>query len=751
MSDCCSRHNHEKVLPPTAAKYFCPMCPGVESDKPGTCPKCGMALERNHAFVEAKAYTCPMHPEVQEDHPGNCPKCGMALELAAGGEDEEDPELKSMQLRFIVGLVFALPVFLLAMSEHFSSLRLLAPTTSAWVQFVLSTPVVLWCGWPFFERGVRSVITMHLNMFTLIALGTGSAYLFSVFVLLFPHLLPHHFQHGGMAPVYFEAAAVIIVLVLLGQVLELRARAGTGAAIRALLGLAPNTAHLIQDGAESDVELGAVHPGDTLRVKPGEKVPVDGVVLEGKSAVDESMVTGEPMPVAKEANSRITGGTVNGSGSFLMKAERVGADTLLSQIIEMVSQAQRSRAPIQKLADVVAGWFVPAVMLAAVITFIVWFFFGPEPALTFAFVNAVAVLIIACPCALGLATPMSIMVAVGRGARAGILVKDAEALEALASIDTIVLDKTGTVTEGKPRITAQQAWGISGDALLSLAAGLESASEHPLAGAVIAEARAKNLEAVPVDDFQSITGRGVKGHVQGDEALIGNRAFLAESGVAGLEQGDAHSAEWQMEGRTVLWVAAQGRLVGLLGLSDPLKATSKEAIATLHRLGLKVSLLTGDQRIPAERIARELNIDDLIAEASPESKQATIARHQKAGRKVAMVGDGVNDAPALAAADVGVAMGTGTAVAMESAGVTLVRGDLRSLAQAIILSRAALRNIKQNLFFAFIYNALGVPIAAGVLFPVFGLLLSPIVASAAMSLSSVTVIGNALRLRKIRL
>lgn len=727
------------------------MCPGVESDKPGTCPKCGMALERNHAFVEAKAYTCPMHPEVQEDHPGNCPKCGMALELAAGGEDEEDPELKSMQLRFIVGLVFALPVFLLAMSEHFSSLRLLAPTTSAWVQFVLSTPVVLWCGWPFFERGVRSVITMHLNMFTLIALGTGSAYLFSVFVLLFPHLLPHHFQHGGMAPVYFEAAAVIIVLVLLGQVLELRARAGTGAAIRALLGLAPNTAHLIQDGAESDVELGAVHPGDTLRVKPGEKVPVDGVVLEGKSAVDESMVTGEPMPVAKEANSRITGGTVNGSGSFLMKAERVGADTLLSQIIEMVSQAQRSRAPIQKLADVVAGWFVPAVMLAAVITFIVWFFFGPEPALTFAFVNAVAVLIIACPCALGLATPMSIMVAVGRGARAGILVKDAEALEALASIDTIVLDKTGTVTEGKPRITAQQAWGISGDALLSLAAGLESASEHPLAGAVIAEARAKNLEAVPVDDFQSITGRGVKGHVQGDEALIGNRAFLAESGVAGLEQGDAHSAEWQMEGRTVLWVAAQGRLVGLLGLSDPLKATSKEAIATLHRLGLKVSLLTGDQRIPAERIARELNIDDLIAEASPESKQATIARHQKAGRKVAMVGDGVNDAPALAAADVGVAMGTGTAVAMESAGVTLVRGDLRSLAQAIILSRAALRNIKQNLFFAFIYNALGVPIAAGVLFPVFGLLLSPIVASAAMSLSSVTVIGNALRLRKIRL
>lgn len=692
-----------------------------------------------------------MHPEVQQDHPGTCPKCGMALEPVAGSGEEGDPELKSMQLRFVVGLVFALPVFLLAMTEHFSSLRLLAPTTSAWVQFVLSTPVVLWCGWPFFERGVRSIITMHLNMFTLIALGTGAAYLFSVFVLLFPHLLPHHFQHGGMAPVYFEAAAVIIVLVLLGQVLELRARAGTGAAIRALLGLAPNKAHLIKDGVESDVALADVHPGDALRVKPGEKVPVDGIVIEGRSAVDESMVTGEPMPVAKEANSRVTGGTVNGSGSFLMKADRVGADTLLSQIIEMVSQAQRSRAPIQKLADVVAGWFVPAVMFAAVITFVVWFFFGPEPALTFAFVNAVAVLIIACPCALGLATPMSIMVAVGRGARSGILVKDAEALESLASIDTIVLDKTGTVTEGKPRITAQLAWGVSEDALLSLAAGLESASEHPLAGAVVAEAKAKNLEAVRVDDFQSVTGRGVKGRAKGEEALIGNRAFLAESGVAGLEQGDVYSAEWQKEGRTVLWVATQGRLVGLLGLSDPLKATSKEAIAELHRLGLKVSLLTGDQRVTAERIAKELAIDDLVAEASPESKQATIARHQKDGRKVAMVGDGVNDAPALAAADVGIAMGTGTAVAMESAGVTLVRGDLRSLAQAITLSRAALRNIKQNLFFAFIYNALGVPIAAGVLFPVFGLLLSPIVASAAMSLSSVTVIGNALRLRKLRL
>jgi len=729
------------------------MCPGVESDKPGTCPKCGMALERNHAFVEPVSYICPMHPEVVQDHPGACPKCGMALEPVAGSAtEEEDPELKSMLLRFWVGLVLAAPVFVLAMSEHFTTWNLLPPSVSVWVQFALSTPVVLWCGWPFFERGVRSLVTWHLNMFTLIALGTGAAYLFSAVVLLFPQVLPHQMQHGGMQPVYFEAAAVIIVLVLLGQVLELRARAGTGAAIRALLGLAPNTAHVIRDEAEIDVALGEVHPGDTLRVKPGEKVPVDGIVLEGKSAVDESMVTGEPMPVAKDKDSRVTGGTLNGTGSFLMRAERVGANTLLAQIIDMVSQAQRSRAPIQRLADVVAGWFVPTVIFAAMATFLVWLFFGPAPAMTFAVVNAVAVLIIACPCALGLATPMSIMVAVGRGAREGILVKDAEALEALASIDTLILDKTGTVTEGKPCVTELRTFANSSEEdVLALAAALEASSEHPLAGAVVASAREKKLAIEVAKDFQSITGKGVRAQVNGHDALIGQRSFLVENRVEGLDEGDALSLEWQQNGRTVLWVARQGKLVGLLGLSDPLKPTSRQAIEELHALGLKISLLTGDQRVTAERVAKELNIDDLTAEATPESKQEAVEKYKKAGRKVAMVGDGVNDAPALAAADVGIAMGSGTAVAMESAGVTLVRGDLRSIGQAITLSRATLRNIKQNLFFAFLYNALGIPIAAGVLYPIFGLLLSPIVASAAMSLSSVSVIGNALRLRKTRL
>ena len=730
------------------------MCPGIESDKPGSCPRCGMALERNPAFQRPVKYVCPMHPEVRQNHPGNCPICGMALELATSGAEspEDDSELRDMSRRFWGGAILTLPIVLLAMGAHLPPFDMIPARISAWIQFLLSTPVVLWAGWPFFVRGVRSIITRHLNMFTLIALGTGMAFIFSVVVLFAPGVLPHSFRHDDGLPIYFEAAAVITVLVLLGQVLELRARAGTGAAIRALLGLAPKTAHRVRDGVEEDVSLDVIGANDVLRVKPGEKIPVDGSVLEGRSPVDESMLTGEPIPVVKETGSKVVAGTLNGTGSFLMRAERVGADTMLSQIVQMVAQAQRSRAPIQRLVDVVSGWFVPAVVLVAVLTFIIWARFGPEPALIFGLVNAVAVLIIACPCALGLATPMSIMVGVGRGASLGILVKDAEALETLGKVDTLVVDKTGTLTEGKPSVTAiVPAAGIDEDALLAAAATLEGQSEHPLAGAVVRAARERGLKLGAVSDFEAVTGGGVTGQVDSTRIIVGKRSLLMDGGFSGLDALDAEASRLQSDGQTVIWIAVGERLGGILALADPIKRTTPEAIAGIHASGVKIVMLTGDNHQTAERIAAKLGIDEVHAEVSPRDKQKKVSALMDGRKVVAMAGDGVNDAPALAAADVGIAMGTGTDVAMHSASITLVKGDLRGIAHAIALSRATMRNIRQNIAFAFLYNTLGIPIAAGVLYPFFGVLLSPIIASAAMALSSVSVIGNALRLKRAKI
>lgn len=727
------------------------MCPGVESDKPGTCPKCGMALERNAAFKSAPVFTCPMHPEVRQAGAGDCPICGMALEpvMASDPSDESDSELRDMTRRFRIALILTVPVVVLAMGGHFWPLNSLPSHLSAWVQFILSTPVVLWAGLPFFQRGVKSLITRHLNMFTLIALGTSMAYLFSVVVLLFPQALPHALIHAGELPVYFEAAAAIITLVLLGQVLELRARAGTGEAIRALLDLTPKTAHRVKDGNEEDVSLDVITQGDFLRVKPGEKVPVDGVVTDGRSAVDESMLTGEPLPVKKEDGSKVVAGTLNGSGSFLMKAERVGAETMLSQIVQMVAQAQRSRAPIQRLADVVAGWFVPAVVLAAMLTFFIWLKFGPAPALVYALVNAVSVLIIACPCALGLATPMSIMVGVGRGASMGVLIKDAEALETLGRVDTLVVDKTGTLTEGRPTVTALvSSGGFPANDVLALAAALEAQSEHPLAGAVTRAAKEKSLATPEVEAFEAVAGEGIRGRVEGKSIAVGKSSLIANAPEDVLSM---EAAKLQSDGKTVIWVGINGQAAGILALADPVKSSTAEAIKTIHGLGIRVLMLTGDNPQTAERIGSKLEIDEIIAEVSPLEKQRHVTERKSRGAIVAMAGDGVNDAPALAAADVGIAMGNGTDVAMQSAGITLVKGDLLGIVHAIALSRATMRNIRQNLAFAFLYNSLGVPIAAGVLYPFFGLLLSPIIASAAMALSSVSVIGNALRLRHSRL
>lgn len=677
----------------------------------------------------------------------------MALEPATSeAEPLEDSELRDMSRRFWVGACLTVPVVLLAMGAHLPPFNMIPTRISAWIQFLLSIPVVLWAGWPFFVRGVQSVINRHLNMFTLIALGTGMAFLFSVFVLFDPGVLPHSFRHDGGLPIYFEAAAVITVLVLLGQVLELRARAGTGAAIRALLGLAPKIAHRVRDGVDEDLSLDAVGAGDVLRVKPGEKIPVDGVVLEGRSPVDESMLTGEPIPVVKETDSKVVGGTLNGTGSFLMRAERVGADTMLSQIVQMVAQAQRSRAPIQRLVDVVSGWFVPAVIFVAVLTFIIWARFGPEPALIFGLVNAVAVLIIACPCALGLATPMSIMVGVGRGASLGVLVKDAEALENLGKVDTLVVDKTGTLTEGKPSVTTiVPAAGIEENALLAAAAALEGQSEHPLAGAIVRAAHERELEIGAVSEFQAVTGGGVVGRVDSTPIIVGKRSLLSDRGFSGLDALDSEASRLQGDGQTVIWIAIGERLGGILALADPIKQTTPEAIAGIHAFGVKIVMLTGDNRQTAERIATKLGIDEVHAEVTPQDKQEKVSSLMNAHNVVAMAGDGVNDAPALAAANVGIAMGTGTDVAMHSAGITLVKGDLRGIAHAIALSRATMRNIRQNIAFAFLYNTLGIPIAAGVLYPFFGLLLSPIIASAAMALSSVSVISNALRLKRTKL
>ncbi len=751
----------EAAKPAGEGKWFCPMCPGVESDHPDTCPKCGMALEQEISVTPAARteYVCPMHPEVVQDHPGNCPICGMTLEpRTVTLEEEENPELKDMNRRFWVSLVLTLPVLVLSMGEYIPGVSfdwLASPRTLTFVELVFATPVVLWGGWPFFVRGVQSVITRNLNMFTLIGLGVGVAYVYSVIAALFPEIFPPSFRDAnGEVEIYFEAAAVIVTLVLLGQVLELKARSQTNAAIKALLGLAPKTARRIRDdGTEEDVPLDQVQVGDRLRVRPGEKVPVDGTVEEGHSTVDESMITGEPIPVEKDPGDRVIGATLNGTGSLIIRAEKVGADTLLSRIVQMVAEASRSRAPIQKLADRVAGWFVPAVVLISLLTFIVWALLGPDPRMAHALINAVAVLIIACPCALGLATPMSIMVATGKGATAGVLFKNAEAIEVLRKVDTLVVDKTGTLTEGRPELVLVEPAGrLAGDAdtFLALAASLEQASEHPLAEAVVRGAQKRGLALFPVEGFESGTGRGVRGRVDGRGVALGNRAWMRELGV---DPGDvvARAEAARADGQTVMYVAVDGELAGILGVADPIKEGTPEAIDGLHAEGVRVVMLTGDSRTTARAVADKLGIDDVVAEVMPEDKARAVERFQQEGRVVAMAGDGINDAPALALADVGIAMGTGTDVAMESAGVTLVKGDLRGILRARRLSRLTMANIRQNLFFAFIYNALGVPVAAGVLYPVFGLLLNPVIAAAAMSLSSVSVIVNALRLRRVRI
>lgn len=699
-------------------------------------------------------YTCPMHPEIRQDGPGNCPICGMALEPETiTGEEGENPELTDFRRRFWIGLVLTLPVLVLEMGAHVFNLHLTGAHTSNWIQLLFGTPVVLWAGWPFFERGWQSLKSRNLNMFTLIAMGTGVAWVYSVIATVAPGLFPDTFKgHEGAVAVYFEAAAVIVVLVLLGQLLELKAREQTGGAIRALLDLAPKTARRInENGEDEDVPLDQIKAGDLLRVRPGEKVPLDGIVTEGSSAVDESMVTGESMPVKKEAESKVIGGTMNQTGSFVMKAERVGKDTMLSQIVQMVAEAQRSRAPIQRMADLVASWFVPAVILVAVIAFICWMVFGPAPAFTYALIAAVSVLIIACPCALGLATPMSIMVGVGKGAQGGVLIKNAESLERMEKVDTLVVDKTGTLTEGKPTVTKiVAAEGFAEDELLSLAASLEQGSEHPLAHAIVMAAKDKGLDLAKADDFDSPTGKGVIGTVNGRAVALGNAMLMEERGLD-MAALSAQADELRADGATAIFISVDGKPAGILAIADPIKTTTPEAIEALHKQGIRIVMLTGDNRRTAEAVARMLNIEEVEAEVLPEDKSKIVKKLQGEGKIVAMAGDGTNDAPALAAADVGIAMGTGTDVAMESAGVTLLKGDLTGIVRARKLSVATMNNIRQNLFFAFVYNAAGVPVAAGILYPFFGILLSPIIAAAAMSLSSVSVIANALKLKIIKI
>lgn len=760
------------AAPNSAVEYTCPMHPEVRENvragaTPPPCPDCGMALDPVELDATQPAsktqYVCPMHPEIIRDEAGTCPICGMALDpRTVTLAEPPNAELISMTRRFWTSVALTTPIFLMAMSDlipgkllqHFLSMHEIT-----WIEFALSTPVVLWAGWPFFERGAASIVRLKLNMFTLIAIGTSAAYGFSVIAALAPGIFPASFRESdGSIATYFEAAAVITTLVLLGQVLELRARSQTSGAIRALLGLQPSTARRVSaDGRDEDVALAEIHPGDNLRVRPGEKIPVDGIVLEGHSTVDESMITGEAIPVEKLEGLRVTGGTINSTGSFVMRAEKVGRDTVLAQIVKMVSEAQRTRAPIQRLADVVASYFVPAVLVCAAITFAVWAIAGPQPRLAHAIVNAVAVLIIACPCALGLATPMSIMVGTGRGAHAGVLIKNAEALESLEKIDTLVLDKTGTLTEGKPRASAIiPAATHSEQELLQFAASVERASEHPLAAAILAAAKERNVQALPVSNFNATAGGGVTAEISAhDKAppqriLLGSSKFLDEQGIA-INSLAPQAQKLRLAGDTVVFVAAGGELIGIIGVADPIKKTTADALRELRAEGLKIVMLTGDNKTTAEAVARNLNIDEVHAEVRPEGKNQIVRALIAQGRKVAMAGDGINDAPALAAAHVGIAMGSGTDVAMESAGITLVGGDLRGIVRARRLSRATMRNIRQNLFFAFIYNVLGVPLAAGVLFPVFGLLLSPMIASAAMSFSSVSVITNALRLRKVSL
>ena len=740
-------------------EYICPMCPEVRSPKPAPCPKCGMALEPagGSALLQRTEWVCPMHPEVVQDEPGDCPKCGMALEpRTVTVEQEENPELVDMRRRFWIGLVLTVPVAVSAMGMHIPGRpldRLAPPEFWGWLEMILATPVVLWAGWPFFVRFWTSLVHRSLNMFTLIGLGVGVAYIYSIVAKLFPGIFPASFRaETGEVAVYFEAAAVITTLVLLGQVLELKARSRTSAAIKALLGLAPKTARRIrEDGSEEDVPLSEVQVDDKLRVRPGEKVPVDGIATDGKSSVDESMITGEPIPVEKQAGDRLIGGTINGTGSLIMSAERVGADTLLARIVRMVAEAQRSRAPVQKLVDVVAGYFVPTVVATSLLTFIVWALVGPEPRMSYAIVNAVAVLIIACPCALGLATPMSIMVATGKGATIGVLFKDAEAIEVLRKVDTLVVDKTGTLTEGKPKLVTVDPIGeMDESTLLRLAGSLERGSEHPLAAAMVNGAEQRGVQLVNAESFEYSAGKGVTGNVDGHKVALGNKSLLEELGV-NLGELNERAESLRREGQTVMFVAIDGTMAGLVGVADPVKRTSPEAIRQLHNEGIRIVMLTGDNRITAEAVARKLGIDEVVPEVLPDQKADVVKKFQGEGRTVAMAGDGINDAPALAQAHVGIAMGTGTDVAMESAGVTLVRGDLRGIVRARMLSRATLRNIRQNLFFAFIYNSMGIPIAAGILYPAFGLLLSPMIAAVAMTFSSVSVITNALRLNKLEL
>ena len=769
--------DHVKPAAPAAGGYTCPMHPEVRQATPGSCPKCGMALEPV-APVAATAveYTCPMHSEIVRSEPGDCPICGMALE-PRNAPAEDHAELDDMTRRFWVSTSLALPVFLMAMVTDLLPQAMpasISMLTVQWIEFALATPVVLWGGWPIFQRGWASLVNRSLNMFTLIALGVGVAWTYSVAAMLLPDIFPPSMRSmGETVPVYFEAAAVIMALVLLGQVMELRARSRTGAAIKLLLGLAPKTARIVRsphpnplpegegaieslreflrNSSEEDIPMEQVQPNDVLRVRPGEKVPVDGVVLEGTSSLDESMVTGESIPVEKTAGARLIGATVNGTGSLLMRTEHVGADTLLAQIVQMVSEAQRSRAPIQRLADVTASYFVPTVVLAALATLTIWGIWGPEPRLAHAVVNAVAVLIIACPCALGLATPMSIMVGTGRGATLGVLIKNAEALETMEKVNTLVVDKTGTLTEGKPKLTSVVPLaGFDADEVLRLGASLERASEHPLAAAIVNGAQEKNIKLTAVSEFRSITGKGVTGTVEGNAVALGNLKLFEELNIDAGEL-PSRAEALRADGQTVMLLSIDGKAAGLIGVADPVKASTPDAIRALHEEGVQVIMLTGDNRITAQAVAKKLGIDRIEAEVLPEQKASIVKQLQAQGRIVAMAGDGINDAPALAQAQVGIAMGTGTDVAMESAGVTLIKGDLIGIVRAVRLSRATMKNIRQNLFFAFIYNVLGIPIAAGVLYPFFGLLLSPIIAAAAMSFSSVSVIMNALRLRKTRL
>ena len=740
--------------------YYCPMCPGVESDKPGGCPKCGMSLELNRTHKKPMGttiYTCPMHPQIERDHPGDCPICGMALEPKAGSSiDAEDSEADSLARKFWLGAILTVPILFLSLGKMVPGVdidRSIPAPVNNWIQLILATVVVFWCGGIFFVRAWRSVVNRSLNMFTLIGLGVGAAYLYSAIATGWPGIFPDSFRHDGELDLYFEAAAVITVLVLLGQWLEARARRRTGKAIEGLLGLAAKTAHrLTSSGDEEEVPIDALQPEDLVRVRPGEKVPLDGTITDGASSLDESMLTGEPIPVEKHDGDKVIGATLNQTGSFVMRIEKTGSATVLSQIVQMVADAQRTRAPIQKLADQVAGYFVPAVIAVSIITAVAWAIWGPSPSLAFAIVNAVAVLIIACPCALGLATPMSIMVGVGRGAEAGILIKNAEALETAEQVTQLIVDKTGTLTAGKPRVTDVFSFaGFEQDGLLSLAAALEVHSEHPLAGAVVAEAKRRGIQLKEAEQFQSITGAGIKAVVDGSEVLVGNREFLVGNRVTVSNELGDQADQLSDQARSVVWVASAGRAVGIIGIADPIKDTTATAIQQLHAMGITITMATGDNPRTAQVVAQRLGIDEVRAGLKPEDKQRLVQELRAKGAKVAVAGDGINDAPALAAADVGIAMGTGTDVAIESAGITLVRGDLNGIAKALLLSRKVMQNIRQNLFFAFIYNLLGVPIAAGILYPFFGLLLSPIIAGAAMSFSSVSVIANALRINKVRL